>query len=501
MRSQTRILTILALTAATMSARAQGISVTEGAAAGSAVYTLEQCRSLALANNKQLMIARQSMDKAHYQNKEAFAAYLPALDFAGGYMYNQKELSIFSKDQLLPIKTFNPVTNSYDFNLVTNPATGQPIKTPDGQYIPSQVALIPKESMTYDIHNVFFGAVTLTQPVYMGGKIVAMNRLTKYAEELAQQMHLSEAENVVYAVDAAYWQVVSLKNKRDLAVAYVNLLDSLDRNVCLMEQQGVATKSDRLSVDVKLNSAQVDLTKVENGLTLSRMALAQVCGLPINAGMCVVDEEVRAGIVEAPGLSATDIDSAYVRRHDLRALSLGIDIAGQQKKVALSSMLPNVALMGTYSFSNPNMFNGFEKRFSGAFSVGVMVKIPLWHWGGDYAKYRAAAVDETVMRLRLDDAREMVNLQVSQASYKAQEAYKTYHTTLANLESADENLRTATVGFREGVVTSDDVMAAQTAWLKANSENIDAMIDVRLSNTYLSKVLGTMDIGAYSAEK
>lgn len=501
MRSQTRILTILALTAATMSARAQGISVTEGAAAGSAVYTLEQCRSLALANNKQLMIARQSMDKAHYQNKEAFAAYLPALDFAGGYMYNQKELSIFSKDQLLPIKTFNPVTNSYDFNLVTNPATGQPIKTPDGQYIPSQVALIPKESMTYDIHNVFFGAVTLTQPVYMGGKIVAMNRLTKYAEELAQQMHLSEAENVVYAVDAAYWQVVSLKNKRDLAVAYVNLLDSLDRNVRLMEKQGVATKSDRLSVDVKLNSAQVDLTKVENGLTLSRMALAQVCGLPINAGMCVVDEEVRAGIVEAPGLSATDIDSAYVRRHDLRALSLGIDIAGQQKKVALSSMLPNVALMGTYSFSNPNMFNGFEKRFSGAFSVGVMVKIPLWHWGGDYAKYRAAAVDETVMRLRLDDAREMVNLQVSQASYKAQEAYKTYHTTLANLESADENLRTATVGFREGVVTSDDVMAAQTAWLKANSENIDAMIDVRLSNTYLSKVLGTMDIGAYSAEK
>lgn len=501
MRSQTRILTILALTAATMSARAQGISVTEGAAAGSAVYTLEQCRSLALANNKQLMIARQSMDKAHYQNKEAFAAYLPALDFAGGYMYNQKELSIFSKDQLLPIKTFNPVTNSYDFNLVTNPATGQPIKTPDGQYIPSQVALIPKESMTYDIHNVFFGAVTLTQPVYMGGKIVAMNRLTKYAEELAQQMHLSEAENVVYAVDAAYWQVVSLKNKRDLAVAYVNLLDSLDRNVRLMEQQGVATKSDRLSVDVKLNSAQVDLTKVENGLTLSRMALAQVCGLPINAGMCVVDEEVRAGIVEAPGLSATDIDSAYVRRHDLRALSLGIDIAGQQKKVALSSMLPNVALMGTYSFSNPNMFNGFEKRFSGAFSVGVMVKIPLWHWGGDYAKYRAAAVDETVMRLRLDDAREMVNLQVSQASYKAQEAYKTYHTTLANLESADENLRTATVGFREGVVTSDDVMVAQTAWLKANSENIDAMIDVRLSNTYLSKVLGTMDIGAYSAEK
>lgn len=494
MRLQTRILAIVTLAAApAMGASGQGISVAEGGTATGAVYTLEQCRNLALANNKQLMITRQAVDKAHYQNKEAFAAYLPALDFAGGYMYNQKELSIFSSDQLLPVKTFNPATGGYDFNLVTNPATGQPVTTPDGQYVPSQVALIPKESMTYDIHNVFFGAVTLTQPIYMGGKVVAMNRLTKYAEELARQMHLGEAENVVYAVDAAYWQVVSLKNKRDLAEAYVSLLDSLDRNIRLMEQQGVATKSDRLGVDVKLNSAQVDLTKVENGLTLSRMALAQVCGLPVNAGMCVADEEVRTGIVEAPGLSASAVDSAYVRRHDLQALSLGIDIAGQQKKVALSSMLPNVALIGSYTFSNPNMFNGFDKRFNGAFSVGVMLKIPLWHWGGDYAKYRAASVDETVMRLRLDDAREMVSLQVSQASYKAQEAYKTYHATLANLESADENLRTATVGFREGVVTSDDVMAAQTAWLKANSENIDAMIDVRLCNTYLDKVLGKLD--------
>lgn len=495
MMSHIRILTIAATAALVgASANAQGISVSEGATAGGgSVYTLEQCRSLALANNKQLMIARQSVDKAHYQNKEAFAAYLPAIDFAGGYMYNQKELSIFSSDQLLPVKNFNPATGGYEFSLVTNPATGQPVKTPDGQYIPTQVALIPKESMTYDIHNVFFGAITLTQPIYMGGKIVAMNRLTKYAEELATQMHLSEAENVIYAVDAAYWQVVSLKNKRDLAEAYVNLLDSLDRNMRLMEQQGVATKSDRLSVDVKLNSAQVDLTKVENGLTLSRMALAQVCGLPINAGMCVADEEVRRDIVPSPDLSAGAVDSAYVRRHDLRALTLGIDVATQKKKVAMSSMLPNLALIGTYTFSNPNMFNGFEKRFSGAFSVGVMLKIPLWHWGGNYAKYRAAAVDETVMRLRLDDAREMVNLQISQASYKAQEAYKTYHTTLTNLECADENLRTATIGFREGVVTGDDVMAAQTAWLKANSENIDAMIDVRLCNTYLNKVLGKLD--------
>ena len=150
---------------------------------------------------------------AHYQNREAFAAYLPSIDFAGGYMYNQKELSIFSSDQLLPTKTFNLEKQTYEFNLVKNPVTGEPIKGPDGQYIPETVALIPKEAMTYNIHNVFFGAVTLTQPVFMGGKIVAMNKLTKFAENLAKEMRSNEAENIIYAVDAAYWQVVSLKAK------------------------------------------------------------------------------------------------------------------------------------------------------------------------------------------------------------------------------------------------------------------------------------------------
>ncbi len=471
----------------TLSASADSISV----ASQGQLITLEECRALAIANNKQLMISRQKINKAHYQNREAFAAYLPAIDFAGGYVYNQKEISMFATDQLLPIKSFNPSTGAYDFNLVTNPATGTPILSPDGKPIPSQVAYLPKEALTYDVHNVFFGAITLTQPIYMGGKIVAMNRLTNFAEQLAREMHNDEVQNIVYAVDAAYWQVVSLKAKHELALSYVNLLDSLDHNVGLMFREGVATRADQLSVAVKLNIARVDLAKVENGVTLSRMALAQLCGLPIDSPMLLADEDAK-NLSEFPISVAANINDAYQRRPDLRALDWGIKIADQQKKVAMSSMLPNVALVGSYSFSNPNLFDGFNKRFAGQFSIGAVVKIPLWHWGGNYNKYKAAATDADIMRLRLEDARELVNLQISQAEYRKHESLKTYSTTRSNLSSADENLRVATLAFREGMVSSDDVMAAQTAWLKANSENIDAMIDVQLCATYLSKVLGKL---------
>ncbi len=460
--------------------------------AGAMTVTLDSCRAMALSNNKNLRIRAEAIKKAGYQKDEAFAAYLPALDFTGGYMFNQKKISIFGEDQHLPVGTFDIASQSYQYSPARNPLTGEPLKTPDGQYIPETTALIPKEAMEYDVHNVFFGAITLTQPIYMGGKIVAMNKITHYAEELARTMHNNSAEDIIYAVDAAYWQVVSLKAKQKLARSYVNLLDTLHHNVQLMVQQGVATRSDMLTVDVKLNQANVDLTKVDNGLVLSRMALAQICGLPVNTPLTLADEDVEDISAAQPVATTYNMQDVYSRRQDLRALELGINIYREQEKVAKSDMLPKIALVGAYSFSNPNMFDGFQKRFSGNFSIGAVLTIPLWHWGGNYNKYRAAKTQTNIARLELENAKELIDLQVSQSAFKAQEAMKTYEMTLSNLTKANENLRQANIGFREGVMTTDNVMEAQTAWLKANSEKVDAMIDVHLCDVYLSKVLGTL---------
>ncbi|MCM1077092.1 MAG: TolC family protein [Bacteroides sp.] len=457
------------------------------------VLTLGQCRELALANNKELRKSAQQIKVAGYEKDQAFAAYLPAIDFAGGYMYNQKGVSVFASDQLLPVKTFNLEKQDYEFGLVKNPATGEPLMV-NGQPIPEQMAYLPKDALSYDLHNVFFGAVTLTQPIYMGGKIVSMNKITGYAENLARALRDNTAQDVVYAVDAAYWQVVSLKAKQKLAVSYVNLLDTLSHNVALMVEQGVATRRDQLTVDVKLNSAQVDLTKVDNGLVLSRMALAQVCGIPIHSTFTLADENAQSIAATEPVAKVYDMEQVYSDRDDLRALELGVKIFKEKENVARASMLPNLALVGAYSFSNPNMFDGFEKRFNGMFSVGAMLTVPIWHWGGNYNKLRAAKAQTVAARLELDNARELVDLQVNQASFKAQEAMKTFNMTETNLAKADENLRCANLGFRDGVMTVDNVMEAQTAWLKAHSENVDARIDVYLCDVYLNKVLGKLEI-------
>jgi len=466
------------------------ILCTIGLLASAQVVTLDSCRHMALRNNKEIQQASLGIEKANYQRKEAAAAYLPQFDLTAGYIFNSRKVSLVKEDQMLPTKSFNLQTGAYDYNLVIDPRTGAPLQV-NGQYVPSTIALLPKSGLTYNIHNLMGGALTVTQPIYMGGKITAMNQITDLAQQLAREMRESKVEDVIYNVDAAYWQVVSLCAKQKLARSYVSLIERLDNDVKVMVNEGVATRANQLAVDVKLNEANVDLIKVDNGVTLSRMLLAQLCGLPVNTVMMLADEgRDELGATLAP--TTIDLDKVYGMRHDIRSLELATKIYDQKVKVARSEMMPKLAAVAALHATNPNSYDGFENKFGAAFSVGATLRMPLWHWGGLSNKVKAARVEADVKRLELDDAKEKIELQVNQASFRYQEAFKTYEATRANLAQANENLRIANVAFKEGMGTLDDVLTAQTAWLKANSEKIDAEIDVQMSREYLDKVMGTM---------
>lgn len=466
-------------------------AISGGAVASATTYTLDSCRNMAIHNNKTIRMAEEGIRSAGYDRKAAKSLYLPGIDFAGTYFYNQRTINLLGEDAKLPTMSFDPSTQNFRYNILTTP-DGTPIKDPStGSYIPTEVAVIPKDAMSFDTHNVFAGAFTLTQPVFMGGQIKALNEITKYAEKIAQAARNNVVQDVVYAVDQAYWTVVSLKSKQKLADSFVTLVDTLRYSVNAMVEEGVATRSDLLMVDVKLNEAKIMRTKLDNGLTLARMALAQVCGLPVQSDMTLADEDFKSGLspTTAP---VFDMQDVFARRQDLEVLRQGISVLAQREKIAMGQMLPKLAIVGAYEFSNPNLNNGFQKKFGGGFSVGATLAIPIWHWGGNYNHFRATKSATNAQRLLLEDMEEKVELQVQQAKFSFQEAFKTYDMTQTNMKSAEENLRSAEIGFREGVMTTNDVIAAQTAWLQANSEKIDAEIGIHLCEVYLDKVIGKM---------
>ena len=286
--------------------------------------------------------------------------------------------------------------------------------------------------------------------------------------------------------------MVSLCHKKKLAESYLELVKKLDTDVHKMIDEGVATKSDGLSVDVKVNEAEMTLTKVSDGLVLSRMLLNERCGLPLDEAVTLEEEMAESiSVVElAPQL---DVERAVENRPELKMLQNSVDLSKQTTNVLRAGYLPQVALTGGYAISNPNVFNGFEKKFAGFWQIGVMMRVPIWNWGDTMYKVRASKGATSIANLELAEAREMIELQVNQVTFKVDEANKKLTMAQSNIERANENLRMANLGFSEGVITPATVMEAQTAWLQAQSQKIDAEIEVKLSQVDLQKALGVLE--------
>ena len=460
--------------------------------------SLDSCRALALANNKDLLISNEKINAAHYQRKAAFTNYLPNFSATGAYMRNQKEFSLLNNDQKAALSGLGtnlagPIQQVATGIIATHPDLEPLISSLSGKLLPAldQAGNSLVDALRTDTRNVYTGAITLTQPLYMGGKIRAYNKITKYAEELAQEQHHGGMQEVIMSTDQAYWQVISLVNKKKLAEGYLKLLQQLDGDVEKMINEGVATKADGLSVRVKVNEAEMTLTKVEDGLSLARMLLCQLCGIDLSSPITLADENME----DIPLLTTDphfDLSTAYENRPEIRSLELATQIYKQKVNVTRAEHLPSIALMGNYMVTNPSVFNSFENKFKGMWNVGVMVQIPIWHWGEGIYKTRAAKAEARIAQYQLQDAREKIELQVNQAAFKVKEAGKKLVMSSKNMEKAEENLRYATLGFKEGVIATSNVLEAQTAWLSAHSEKIDAQIDVKLTEIYLKKSLGTL---------
>lgn len=452
------------------------------------VLTIEDCRRLAVENNKRLKIADEEVKASALKKAEAFTNYLPGVEGSGVYLRNQKKINLLEEDAYLPVGTVENGSFTFRPDQLMTGADGTPVAV-NGQYVPKDYALLPKDAMTVDDRNTALLQVGLTQPIYLGGKIRAYNQMAGLSEKLARSKRSQELQEVVLATDEAYWQIVSLSNRKKLADKYVETLQKFVHDVELMLETGVATKADVLSVRVKLNEGEMIRTKVENGLSLSRMFLNQLCGLPTDTLVTLV-EEVDDACMEEVG--EEDLERVYARRPEVASLQLAVDIYKKKEKIALSEYLPKVAFMANWVWTAPSFYDGISTKLSGMWSVGVGVQAPIFHWGASRKSLRHAKSQTNIMRYQLQEAKEKIELQVSQAEFKMKEVERKLSMARKNMERAEENLRFANLGFQEGTIPVLNVLEAQTAWLTANSDWIDARIDARLCKVYLEKAYGIL---------
>ena len=481
-----------------------------GTAGAQRILTLDSCRAMALRNNKQMGVARMKQEVSANLRKSARTAYLPKVNAMGGYIWTSKEMSLLNDEQKVMLSNMGTNTAAKLQDALSPLVATLPVETQAkmaqgmAQFAGTlnNVGTSIVDGFRTDTRNMMAGAVTVTQPVFMGGAIIAANKIADINEEMAANSLEMKRQNTLFNIDQAYWQVVSLRHKQTLAESYLALVKKLKGDVQKMINQGVATKGDGLSVSVRVNEAEMALTQVQDGLALSKMLLCQLCGLPLNEEVTLADEAsdglggevaVTQQQTQQADVTATgDVETATANRPELKVLQNTVDLSRQTTNALKAGNLPQVLLTGGYAVSNPSAFNGFEKKFAGMWNVGVVVRVPVWNWGDVKYKVRASKGATAMANLELDEARELIELQVNQSNFKVNEAQKKLAMAQANVANADENLRMANLAFKEGTASHTTVMEAQTAWNAARSQLIDAEISVKLSEVELQKALGTL---------
>lgn len=478
------------------------------------VYSLQKCRELALQNNRQLKISNMTVDVAENTRKAAKTKYLPRVDALAGYQHFSREISLLSDDQKntlsnLGTNTFGQLGGQIGQNLsslaqqgVLSPQVAQQlgqllsnVSTPLTQ-AGNNIGQSINDAFRSNTKNVYAGGIVVNQPIYMGGAIKAANDMAAIGEQVAQNNISLKRQLVLYGVDNAYWLAISLKKKEALAIRYRDLAQKLNEDVKKMIREGVATRADGLKVEVAVNTADMQIARIQSGVSLAKMALCELCGLDLNGDIQLSDER-EADLPPTPStqfdnyiIPASDSTRLNETRPELRLLQNAVDMSKQNTKLLRSLYLPHVLLTAGYSVSNPNLFNGFQKRFTDLWNIGVTVQVPIWTWGENKYKIRASRTATSIAQLEMDDVRKKIDLEIEQNRLRLKDANKQLATSHKNMAAAEENLRCANVGFKEGVMTVTEVMAAQTAWQTSRMAIIDAEISVKLAQAGLQKALG-----------
>jgi len=442
-----------------------GIVVTlsfAGQARAQRVLTLDSCRSLAKEHSRTLQQKDEEIKAAHAKKQQVMTNFFPQVAARGVYLHMQKELHLIDWDKPLGHLNF---------------------------LIPERL----RHLGTVDLRNLWVGNVTAIQPLFLGGKIISGYQMASLAERLQGELRQTAETEVETKLDETYWQVVSLRSKERLLDQLVRLLEQTVKDVDASIDAGVATKADGLSVRTKLSEAEVKRSQVVNGLELSRMLLADLCGLSEDEPFTLAEEghlqELLLSTQTAPIARDEDTEAAIERRSEIRSLRLVDSIYSKRVNMESASLFPKLYGVASYSTSNPNSFQGPKKEFGGQYYLGLMLEVPISDLFSGTFKRRQAKAEHRVKQLELAEARSKINLQIKQALRTADDARRAYTTALSAVKMAEENMRYAKAGYDEGVIPLLNYTMAQTAWMSAQDSLIDAQIRVLLTESKLKKIL------------
>lgn len=468
--------------------------------------TLDDCRHMAIQNGVSAQMSSEAHEAADLNRQAALASMFPKISANAAYTWNSKNATLLPNRMDFGFGTATVTNNgsshwdwneSTSFNQLTQQTTSAPtvygeltsLQTDAGQMMADAYQQL-YDALNLDMTHVVIGQVGVTQPIYVGGRLLALYDIAQATEQLSDLQGDNKRDDIIVSVDEAYWRVIAVDSKRTLATQYYDLLIKLEGDVTELVNEGLATQSDLLKVKSKRGEAEVKKMQADNGLVLSKMALCQLCGLPLNSNIHLDSTGLSTMILQDTLQQIEDIVNA---RKEIKMLGQAERIAKGNTRVMAAGLQPNIVASAKYIYTNPNVDNGFSNdwRGKGFFSVGVAVNIPIAH-ADDILRLKAAKHEANLVALKVEETKELLSLQITQTNQKMLEANQKVAMYTLALSNAQEVLKYATEAFAAGMATASDVMQAQTAWLSAACDLVDAQTNAKVCHTYLNRYTSTL---------
>ena len=410
-------------------------------------YMLEQLKDAALRNNITVRNAQRSVEAAQQQRKEAFTKYFPNVSGTGLW---------FNANKGMAQTTVNP-------SEIISPEIGASLAQ---IFPPEALAALANPISISMMKNGTIGSLMALQPVFAGGQIINGNKLAKVGEDVSRlQLQLSENE-VEKTTEQYFWQLVSLREKMKTINAVDTLLADIHKDVDVAVRAGVAMRNDLLQVQLRQNDVESQRLKLQNGISIVRMLLAQYCGL--DQTEFTLDYQTE---LSSPLPQKQDHSQALLGTAEYQLLGKQVEATSLQKKMTVGQNLPSVAVGAGYNYHN---LLENDHTFGMVFAT-VSVPITDW-WGGSHAIKRKKieyqkAVDEQ------HDKAQLLQIRMQNAWNNVEEARQQLDIAKRSIEQAEENLRLNRNFYRAGTSKMSDLLEAQLLYQQSLDRRTDAYAD------------------------
>jgi outer membrane protein TolC len=386
----------------------------------------------------------------------------------------------------LPTYVPDPRTGELKPNYLLDPRTGLPVTRPDGTPVFKHYAVLPETSINLLPEAAHQVALKVEQPLYLGGKLRAARSMAEIAEEVAGLETSKRIGEEILKVDEAFWRHVAVLQKVELAESYVLLLEELVASVRDSYEVEMVSRNQLLKAQVELNQAELKLQKARNARELSRLALCQAVGVPLETDIKLIRADVNLDQVSA----ALTSDESVSRRTEYKMLQRAIELKEENIRLVDSDFKPQIAVQASYGYSGlhgPEIYDS-GRRLTALLSVSV----PLFNWGERGYQREKAEQEKRISELELKLNSELMELEISKARFGIEDALKRVELTLKTLEQAKENLAVSQDRYEFGMETLTDLLEAQTLWEEARSDHIEALAACEVARSRYLKAVGRL---------